>query len=193
MLSVWGWGLSLGLGEGFWCGWVVLDEDEDGDDLMGDSRENSRTISSSSESGKSSSSSSSPLPFSSSSEEVEETSGSFRGAATGLICVGSKEKSRSWVEIRERRSAVSSFVVRGLKGGGGGGGGHNIGMTWGREMVGGAGGGESSRWIWVLLTKKSSRLSSGIGSGFGGFGGGGMNRDVPNLIVRISSKFIGDD
>lgn len=94
---------------------------------MGDSRENSRTISSSSESGKSSS----PSSLSSSSEEVEEeASGSWRGAATGLICVGSKEKSRSWVEIRERRSAVSSFVGRVLKGGGGGGGGgRNVGIT----------------------------------------------------------------
>ena len=78
-------------------------------------------------------------------------------------------------------------------GGGGGGGGRNVGMTWGGEMVGGAGGGESSRWIWVLLTKKSSRLSSGIVSDLGGLGGGGMKRDVPSLIVRFSSEIIGDN
>lgn len=112
MLSLWGWGLGGDLREGFWCGGVVLVEDEDGDGLMGDSRENSRTISSSSESGKSSSSSPTSPSLSSSSEEVveEETSGSGRGVAAGLICVGSKEKSRSWVEMRERRSMVSSFV-----------------------------------------------------------------------------------
>ena len=36
------------------------------------------------------------------------TSDSWRGAAAGLICVGSKEKSRSWIEMGERSFALSS-------------------------------------------------------------------------------------
>lgn len=50
-------------------------------------------------------------------DEIIPTSDLWRGSAAELICVASKEKSRSWVEMRERRSAVSLFVRRSLKGG----------------------------------------------------------------------------
>ena len=75
-------------------------DEEEWDDSMGDSRENSRTMESSSVSGKESSSSSSP-----SSEEEPEEQVQVLGAAAGGggFCVRSKEKSRSCVEIRERR------------------------------------------------------------------------------------------
>ena len=68
-------------------------------DCMGDSRENSRTMESSSVSGKSSSSASP------SSEEEPEGQEQILGAVAvgGGFWVRSKEKSRSWVEIRERR------------------------------------------------------------------------------------------
>ena len=73
--------------------------DEEWDDSMGDSRENSRTMESSSVSGKESSSSSA-----SSEEEPKEQEESLGAAAGGWgFCVRSKEKSRSCVEIRERR------------------------------------------------------------------------------------------
>ena len=67
-------------------------------DCMGDSRENSRTMESSSVSGKQSSSSPS-------SEEGPEGQEQILAAAAvgGGFCVRSKEKSRSWVEMRERR------------------------------------------------------------------------------------------
>lgn len=50
--------------------------------------------------------------FSASSKEMieERSAGWWHGAATRLICVGSKEKPKSWVEMRKRRSAMSSFM-----------------------------------------------------------------------------------
>ena len=88
---------------GWWCG--VVDEGEDAS--TGDSRENSRTMESSSMSGKesSSSSSSSPSSIPSSKEESSEEQEGLLGAAAGGggFCVRSKEKSRSWDEISERR------------------------------------------------------------------------------------------
>ena len=131
--------------------------------MMGESSENSRTMSSSSASGKSSSSSSSA-------GEILGSSGSSGGAA-GRNCVGSREKSRSWVERKARRFVVSSFAGR-LKGdaGIGGVGGRVVGIAWDVGLAGGVGGGKSSRWIWVLLTKKSSKLSSGMDSALDGSG-----------------------
>lgn len=128
--------------------------------VIGDSSEYSRTISSSSGSGKS---------FSSEGEGE-----GCRGAAEeeGECWVRSSEKSRSWVEIWARREAVSaSFAVGGLDRGGGVGGCADEGDRGiGVVLAGGVGGGESSRWIWVLLTKKSSKLSSGMECGFAGGG-----------------------
>ena len=136
--------------------------------MMGESSENSRTMSSSSASGKSSSCSSSS---SSSVGDILGSSGSSGGAA-GRICVGSREKSRSWVERKARRFAVSSFVGGRLEGdaGIGGVGGRVVGNAWDVGLAGRVGGGESSRWIWVLLTKKSSKLSSGMDSALDGSG-----------------------
>ena len=110
--------------------------------MTGDSRENSRTMSSRSESGKS-----------------ESRSGEAWGEGQGCS-VRSGVKSRSWVDIRARRSAVASSVVGGLEAGGGVGG-RALGIALGVFSASGVGGGESSRWIWVLLTKKSSKQSSG--------------------------------
>lgn len=120
------------------------------EDLTGESSSNSRTMSSSSSSGKSS-------------------SGSYSSCrAGGGRCVGSSEKSRSCVDRKASRSAVSLSVVGGLKAGGGG---RGVEKALGVQLaVGGVGGGESSRWIWVLLTNKSSKQSSGMASDFGGAG-----------------------
>ena len=125
------------------------------EDRTGESSSNSRTMSSSSLSGKSSSG-------------PESLRGD--GVAGG---VGLSEKSRSCVESKARRSAGSLSAAGGVEacGGGGGVGGCAVEKALGvRLAVGGVGGGESSRWIWVLLTKKSSRLSSGMATDWGGAG-----------------------
>ena len=176
-------------------GWIELHEERDVDGLIGDERENSRTMESSSVSGKVSSSSSS----SSSKEEGKEESlgsclGSAARAGAGAICVSSKEKSRSWVEIRERRVVVSSFVISGglnIGGCGGGVSGRILGRVWGIRLAGGVSCGDSSRWIWVLLTKKSSRLSSVKGSGLGGLGANRIGGVSLNFMVRVSVFWTG--
>lgn len=109
-------------------GTFVLDEDEGEDDLMGESRENSRTMSSSSESGKSSSCSFSSSSSTSSSFVKEEISGEACGGggagagARGPICVSSSVKSRSCVQMKASIVAVSGSAAGGWRGGRGVGG-----------------------------------------------------------------------
>ena len=45
---------------------------------------------------------------------------------------------------------------------------NDVGGTIGVVLAGGVGGGESSRWIWVFLTKKSSKLSLSMECSFAG-------------------------
>lgn len=129
---------------------------------VGESRVKVRTMDSSSESGKSSDPDSDSRPCCSAFSLWRGKSSGARGESW----VSSSVKSRSWVDMKARRSAGLSvamgsalLVAGGLGGVGGCGGGRQmeVALLGDAVLVGGVGGGESSRWIWVLLTKKESR------------------------------------